>query len=232
MAKLYGGRWRTLSSLTRGGQAEVYLVADETNPGAPPLVLKRVLNPKRRDRFLQEVRACKSLRHPNIIEVVDHSALDDLSADDEKMYLVMRHLEGGDLERRARIYQGSVDSTLDVAVALAGALQHAHGHGVVHRDVKPANILFAGQDNVPTLSDFGICLIRGEDRSTETPLRQDSCRLSWETEGGELRWDRGRVQPGVPEADGAEDDRTSVQERDVARSRGRSAAADPLSMAA
>jgi hypothetical protein len=64
------------------------------------------------------------------------------------------------------------------------------------------------------------------------PLRQDSCRLSRETEGGELRRDRGRVQPGVPETDGAEDDRTSGQERDVARNRGRSAAADPLSMAA
>jgi serine/threonine protein kinase len=87
---------------------------------------------------------------------------------DEKMYLVMPHMANGNLGERAAMYRGSIDSTLEVALPLALALGHAHSHGVVHRDVKPANILFAEQNNVPTLSDFGICLIRDEPRTTET----------------------------------------------------------------
>ena len=131
-------------------------------------MLKRILNAKRRSRFVSEVNACKRLSHPNIISVIDHSALDSDEKSPEKMYLVMPLMAAGDLEKRAAIYQGSVDSTLLVAAALASGLAHAHGHGVIHRDVKPANILFAKDDHAPVLSDFGICLLRDDPRVTET----------------------------------------------------------------
>jgi serine/threonine protein kinase len=171
MAKVYGDRWELVGSLGRGGQAEVFTVNDLRGEVPDLSVLKRILNGKRRHRFLNEVGACKRLSHPNVMRIIDHSALevDDDSA--ERMYLVMPLMAEGSLERRIALYKDSLDSTLQVAVALADGLQHAHASGVIHRDVKPANILFASPDHIPTISDFGICLIRGEERTTETGER-------------------------------------------------------------
>jgi len=164
--QLYGGRWRVDKPLGQGGQGVVFLVTDLTAEESTPVVLKRILNPRRAERFVAEVTACKTLTHPNIIRLLDHSALD--GSGEEKMYLVMPHMDAGNLEERAAMYRGSVDSTLEVALKLAEALGHAHSKGVIHRDVKPANILFAERNNEPTLADFGICLIRDEPRTTET----------------------------------------------------------------
>ena len=99
MAKVYGDRWEVQRSLGEGGQAEVFLVVDLRAKDAPPMVLKRIRNPHRRERFLAEVTACKTLLHPNIMRILDHSALD--ATTDEKMYLVMPHMWGGDLAKRA-----------------------------------------------------------------------------------------------------------------------------------
>jgi len=83
------------------------------------------------------------------------------------MYLVMPHAKGKSLHDRAGLYKGSLDSTLEVAELLASALAHAHSNRVIHRDVKPANILFHGNDHHCLLADFGICLIQDLPRSTE-----------------------------------------------------------------
>jgi serine/threonine protein kinase len=171
MAKLYGNRWEIDRSLGQGGQADVFLVKDVSGAVSDLSVLKRIRNGKRRDRFVAEVNACKMLSHPNIIRVLDHSALDVDDDNEEKMYLVMPLMKAGSLERRVALYKDSLDSTLPAAMAMADGLGHAHVHNVVHRDVKPANILFANEDHVATLSDFGICLIRGEERATETGER-------------------------------------------------------------
>ncbi len=169
MGKVYGERWEIRETLGRGGQADVFRVDDLSGREVSPSVLKRILNAKRRSRFVGEVKACKKLSHPNIITVVDHSALDSDETSPERMYLVMPWMAAGDLEKRAaHCLPGSVDSTLLVAAALASGLAHAHSHGVIHRDVKPANILFAKDDHVPVLSDFGICLLRDDARLTET----------------------------------------------------------------
>lgn len=165
MAKIYGARWELLRSFDQGGQAQLFHVRDLRGTGEH--VLKRILNPKRRDRFLREVEACKTLSHPNIMAIIDHSALDQNPADDT-MYLVMPFAAGGNLEKRVALYKESTDSCIQVALGLAGALDHVHGRGVVHRDVKPANLLFMAQDQHCILSDFGICLIRESNRVTDT----------------------------------------------------------------
>jgi serine/threonine protein kinase len=132
---------------------------------------------KRRDRFRKEVEAIKRLTnpetqstHPNIISLIDHSALDE-SADGEKQYLVMPIAEGGDLSSAGRLalYKDSIDAVLQVARQLSQALGAAHKAQIIHRDVKPQNILFTGNGHETWLSDFGICLIRDEARITETP---------------------------------------------------------------
>jgi serine/threonine protein kinase len=131
----------------------------------------------RRKRFLNEIEAIKRLTdpeshqaHPNVISLIDHSALDD-TGNPEKQFLVMPIANGGDLGDvgRLSLYKDSIDAVLQVAKQVAGALSAAHAAKIIHRDVKPENILFTGRGHELWLSDFGICLIREAPRVTEPP---------------------------------------------------------------
>jgi Protein kinase domain len=168
---LYGGRWKTGGGLGQGGQGHVFRATDTSGQLEGEFALKRILNPERRERFHNEIEATKHLSHPNIIKLIDHSALDSAGAGDEqRSFLVMPIAEGGDLSDRSRlgIYTGSTEAVLKVAQQAASALEVAHAAGVIHRDVKPQNILFTGKGHDIWISDFGICLIRGRERPTET----------------------------------------------------------------
>lgn len=135
----------------RGGMARVYL-AVQTKFGR--WVALKVVSPDYakdksfRKRFLQESRINAQLTHPNIVQVHDVGAHDDL------LYLVMEYLRGGDLH--ARLAQGMhITDLVQVAKDIGRALDHAHSKGVVHRDVKPENILFR-EDGSAVITDFGI----------------------------------------------------------------------------
>lgn len=168
MAKIYGGRWEVIRPVGQGGQAHVYAVKDLTGEHPDEMALKALQNVKRRDRFIKEAKAGLRLNHGNIVRVVDHSTLGDDFEDKERQFLVMPYAKGGPLSSRAALYKGSVDTTLTVAEHLASALECAHAAGVIHRDVKPANILFAGPDHHCLLADFGLCLlVDDEHRPTE-----------------------------------------------------------------
>ena len=171
MGKLYGGRWRIASSprLGGGGQGEVFPVVDESGKLDGEYALKRVINPERRERFRAEIEAIRSLRHPNVIALIDHSALDASESAEERQYLVTPVAAGGSLADPVRFtpYKENIDGTLQVSLQLAAALDAAHAAGIVHRDVKPANVLFTGPGHEIWLCDFGICLIRGAQRNTE-----------------------------------------------------------------
>jgi len=166
MAKIYGERWQVASSLASGGQAELFKVLDLQGAYPDELVLKRVRNPKRHDRFRAEVEAVGRLNHPNIIHLIDHSALSNDDAPPERQFLVMPYASQGDLSKRAALYANNPDSVVQVAKSLALGLQAAHLAGIVHRDVKPQNILFPSVAHEVWLADFGICLIRDLDRRT------------------------------------------------------------------
>jgi len=170
--KLYGNRWKIKSSgLGRGGQSEVFTVTDATGLLQGEYALKRVLNVSRRQRFRQEIDAIKRLRHPNIISLIDHSLLETEDGEPaDKQYIVMPIAKGGDLTRKERLafYKDSIEATLQVASQLAQALYAAHQAGIVHRDVKPANILFTDNGHEVWLADFGVCLVRDVERATET----------------------------------------------------------------
>jgi serine/threonine protein kinase len=164
MAKIYGDRWRTDRALDSGGQGDVFTVFDLTGESPDLSALKRIRNPKRRKRFETEVLAIKRLTHPNIIKLLDHSAL-DIPGDDERQYLVMPLAQCA-LPKRVPFLKDSLDSVMRIAFQLAGALEVAHAAGVIHRDVKPGNVLFADDGPNVWLSDFGICLLRDEERHT------------------------------------------------------------------
>lgn len=168
MGKIYGGRWETIRTIGEGGQSHVFEVKDLSGEMTGTFALKRVKNLKRHERFAAEISAIKKLSHPNVINLIDHSALDAVDGAVEKQFMVMPLAGGGDLSSRVKVYAGSVDGVLAVVQPLASALSSAHALGIIHRDVKPANVLFTDAGNSPWLADFGICLIRDADRNTET----------------------------------------------------------------
>jgi len=167
LARTYGDRWQVIEEIGRGGQSHVYRVVDLMHKDRGFSALKWVKSPKRQARFENEVTAITRLNHPNIVKLLDHSALDDQTGEESRQFLVMPEALGGDLSRRATAMKGSLDTTLIVAKQVTSALLCAHRAGVIHRDVKPANILFTGDGNDVWLADFGICLIAETKRPTE-----------------------------------------------------------------
>ncbi|MEQ1489191.1 MAG: serine/threonine-protein kinase [Terricaulis sp.] len=167
--KIYGGRWRVGDTISEGGQGVVFHANDITRALSGDYALKRVLQATRHERFRAEVEAVKRLDHPNIIKLIDHSALDaDAATTETKQFIVMPFAGGGHLAKpdRLALYQNNLDSTIIAALQLAEALIAAHAKNVIHRDVKPQNILFTGHGHNLWLSDFGICLIRDAPRIT------------------------------------------------------------------
>jgi serine/threonine protein kinase len=132
--------------------ATVYLATQESlNRHVVLKVLDEVNAEKSEDmveRFIAEGRIIASLRHPNIITIYD------IGVADNSLYISMEYVQGGDLKRRLEL-PISADEALDYLGKVASALAEAHQHGIVHRDVKPANILFR-DENTPLLTDFGI----------------------------------------------------------------------------
>jgi len=136
----------------KGGMATVYLAIQESLDR--PVVLKildQLQSDKAEDmaeRFIAEGRILASLNHPNIITIYDIGITNHL------LYISMEYVHGGDLKERMEL-PISPDEALDYLAKISSALGEAHKHGIVHRDVKPANILFR-DENTPLLTDFGI----------------------------------------------------------------------------
>ncbi len=153
------GRYQILAQAGRGSMARVYAARD---PNTERRVALKVLVPPpestpeseadSRNRFLLEARAAGRLQHAGIVLVYDA----DTDAATGRPYLAMEWVEGRTLSALLR-ERGPLPwrEALAIATAVARALDHAHGRGVVHRDVKPANIL-VGDDGRVKVSDFGI----------------------------------------------------------------------------
>ncbi|MBN1316755.1 MAG: serine/threonine protein kinase [Anaerolineales bacterium] len=146
------GRYLVLSCLGRGGMAEVYLAQDPNM--YRKVALKALMpgflhDPAFQERFDREVRIISRLEHPAIIPVYD------CGQDHGRPFLVMRYMQNGTL--RDRLDQGtlSLDETLTIIRRICDALAEAHRNNIIHRDIKPGNILF-DKDSNAYLSDFGI----------------------------------------------------------------------------
>ncbi len=155
------GRYEIEREIGAGGMATVYLARDLRHDRCVAL---KVLNPELGaqlgpDRFLAEIRVTANLQHPNILPLFDSGEARDPDASDGSglLFYVMPYVDGEALRARlTRERQLPIDDAVHIALAAANALQYAHQHGVIHRDVKPENILLqAGQ---PVVADFGIAL--------------------------------------------------------------------------
>ncbi|MGH8567180.1 MAG: serine/threonine-protein kinase [Gammaproteobacteria bacterium] len=153
-------------AIGEGGMATAYLAIQESL--GRPVVLKvlhtaRSANPQEVERFKKEGRIIASLNHPNIITVFDIDTAGDA------VYLAMEYVEGGDLRKRMSGVLKPYEA-LDILIKVGGALSAAHKKGIIHRDVKPANILFR-KDGTPLLSDFGIAKqMAGDNDLTQTGI--------------------------------------------------------------
>lgn len=146
-----GDRYRLLRQLGRGGMADVYLAKDLRLKREVAVKIMRpdVIASVGPDRFLREIDVTAHLSHPNIVQVYDSGSVDEF------LYYVMPYIEGESLRQRLeREGQLPVDEALRITREVAMALEYAHQAGVVHRDVKPGNIMLHG-DRV-LVTDFGI----------------------------------------------------------------------------
>ena len=164
IGRVLGGRYRLLSPLGSGASAQVYL-ADDVRLRRQVAV--KVLHPALADdesflrRFRAEAQSAASLSHPHVVAVFDWSG------DDDTPFLVTEYLSGGSL--RSMLDAGhrlTPAQALVVGLEAARALDYAHRQGFVHRDVKPANLLFGGDGRL-RVADFGLARAIAEAGWTE-----------------------------------------------------------------
>jgi predicted ATPase/tRNA A-37 threonylcarbamoyl transferase component Bud32 len=144
-------RYRTLHQVGSGGMATVYL-AEDLKHGRRVAI--KVMKPAMlaaigHDRFLREIEIAARLNHPHVVPLFDSGAAG------ETLFYVMPYIEGESLRTRLS-HQGQLPlgEALRLSREISSALSHAHQHGLVHRDVKPENILLA--DGIALVADFGI----------------------------------------------------------------------------
>jgi serine/threonine protein kinase len=163
-------RYRLEEQLGRGGMASVWLASDEVleRPVAVKVLSDTIASdPEFLARFRREATVAAGLSHPNLIGVYDYAE------GEERPYLVMEYVPGENLAERM-----SRDAGVDcvrLARELLGALAHIHGAGIVHRDVKPQNVLIAA-DGSAKLIDFGIALPKDAASLTRTGLLLGTAR--------------------------------------------------------
>ena len=157
--ELLDGRYRLGTLLGRGGMSDVFRAVDEVN--STNVAIKIVRSPDREyaQRLAQEAQALRRFSHPGLVQLFETGVNGDMA------YLVMEFVDGQSLDQLLRHGPLTTAETASVGSSLADALAYAHAQGVVHRDVKPANILI-GADGIARLTDFGIA--RLVDTSTLT----------------------------------------------------------------
>ncbi len=165
--ELHVGRFTILRRLGRGGMGAVYEGHDpalDRRVAIKTLTSEAIADAETRGRFEREARAAAKLAHPNIVIVYELGNF----GGKEKPYIVMEYLEGTDV---AALISGSrsvpLAEALDIVAQLCRALDFAHQKGVVHRDVKPANLRYLDDGQIKIM-DFGIARVEGSHQITKS----------------------------------------------------------------
>ena len=160
--------YQILEKLGEGGMGEVYKARDthlDRFVAIKVLPPERTGDPDRKARFVQEAKAASALNHPNIITIYD------ISSDAGRDFIVMEYVPGKTLTDLISRKGMGLNETLRYAVQMADALTAAHEAGIVHRDVKPGNVMVTGDGLIKVL-DFGLAKLTepssGESDETRT----------------------------------------------------------------
>lgn len=146
------GRYKIISELGRGGMATVYRAFDpnfDREVAIKALPREMMHDPQFRSRFEREIKMVAQLGHPSIVPVYDTGEVDG------QPYFVMRFMTGGSLSDRIEKGGIPIEETARIIGKIAQGLAYAHRKGVIHRDLKPDNILF-DENGEPFISDFGV----------------------------------------------------------------------------
>lgn len=155
-------RYRILGSLGKGGMGEVYRAEDSrlNRPVALKFLKADGMTEKDKARFLNEARSAAQLRHPNVCPIYD------IEEADGQLFLAMACLEGETLSQKIRHGGVNQSTAIRLAIEIAEGLEAAHSLGIVHRDIKSANIMVSPQGHASIL-DFGLALGMNQERLTE-----------------------------------------------------------------
>src|ERR1051325_4941958 len=169
------GRYDIIECLGRGSYAEIYVAHDNAAPdGGPETVVIKALNVFLQDEpdaelehtlvtnFQNEAVALDRVRHPNIISRLGHGTAIDLTGVTFH-YLVLEYLSGGDMQALARNHPLPMDKALFYLEQVCSGLAHAHECGVIHRDIKPHNLLLTANRQVVKIADFGVARLEASE---------------------------------------------------------------------
>ena len=153
IGRFLNNRYEILESIGVGGMADVYKALDHTlNRYVAIKVLKEELNSDETfvKKFRQEAMAAASLSHPNVVNIFDVGQEDSIN------YIVMELCEGVTLKEYIR-RKGKLEiyETINIAIQIANGIQAAHDRGIIHRDIKPQNVIIT-TDGKAKVTDFGI----------------------------------------------------------------------------
>ncbi|HKO97971.1 MAG TPA: serine/threonine protein kinase [Pyrinomonadaceae bacterium] len=169
------GRYDIVECLGRGSYAEIYVARDNAaTPGAPSTVVIKALNMSLNDfpdaelertlveNFQNEAVALDRVRHPHIISRLGHGTAIDLS-DTTFHYIVLEYLSGGDMFALSRNRPIPLDKALFYLEQVCSGLAYAHRCGVIHRDIKPQNLLLNSDRRIVKIADFGVARLEASE---------------------------------------------------------------------
>src|SRR5947209_1028918 len=200
--------YRIVSKIGAGGMGDVYLARDTSELNrtvAIKLLPAEVASqPKRMQRFVQEARTVSALNHPNILTIYE------FGQDGAVRFIAMEYVDGVTLREHLRAHRLKLHEVLDIATQMAAALDAAHEAHVVHRDIKPDNIMVRRRDHIVKVLDFGLA------KPVETMLAADcvdteaGTRLQVKTEPGVVMGTVAYMSPEQSEGSERIDHRTDI----------------------
>ncbi len=167
---ILGGRFRVLRSLGKGGMGEI-LLAEDVKLGRKVAI--KSISPAAlsecdsKARFLREARAASRLEHPNICTIYE------IAEEDGREFIVMQYIDGVTLDQLLKMKPLAIGQVIQIAAQMAEGLAAAQAQSIVHRDIKPGNIMIDRGGQVKIL-DFGLAKICGETEADRAADRRDS----------------------------------------------------------
>lgn len=156
-------RFKVISLLGKGGMGEVYLAEDtklKRKVAIKSLPAGLLGDDRARKRLVREARAAAMLNHPNICPIYE------IGEEGDHSFIVMQYVEGDTLSSKLQRKEVGLGESVDIAIQIAAALSSAHSSGIIHRDIKPQNIIITPRGEVKVL-DFGLVKILPQDNESD-----------------------------------------------------------------